>query len=217
MLNWVSRSFIAIVLMFISMLMCSLAYYALSSGHLAWSAPNPDSAELPSKTKAEKSSTSANTKAVSKKSPTKAETDARIQALEAQVKALQSTQAPQTVGDTRPGTSAPSAASNDTATSQPSKYDAVPADQINPLLRRMKIVQELVQKYGRAYDYRVHTVAELEGILAQLKQKRGEATERSQTQKAVKVPTRKTGVVNPGTDVEIGASSDDAFDAELDQ
>jgi hypothetical protein len=216
MLNWVSRSFIAIVLMIFSMLMCSLAYYALSSGHVAWSATTPSSTELPTETKVEKSENGANSKTSAKKNLTKSETDARIQALEAQVKALQSTQAPQTVGDTRPGT-ASSAEANDSSQQQNSKFDAVPADQINPLLRRMKIVQELVQKYGRAYDYRVHTVAELEGILAQLKQKRGEATERTQSQKAVKVPTRKSGVVNPGTDIEIGASSDDAFDAELDK
>jgi hypothetical protein len=49
-------------------------------------------------------------------------------------------------------------------------YDAVPIEQTDAFLKRLQLVSELIQKFGRAYDYRVHTVKELETILSDLKQ-----------------------------------------------
>jgi hypothetical protein len=43
-------------------------------------------------------------------------------------------------------------------------FDVVPADQSNAILERLKIVEELIRKYGRAYDYRTHTLKELQLI-----------------------------------------------------
>lgn len=48
-------------------------------------------------------------------------------------------------------------------------YDRVPQDQIDPVLTRLQLVEEIVRRFGRAYDYRTHTVRELEAILQQLK------------------------------------------------
>ncbi|MDR3606682.1 MAG: hypothetical protein P4M08_04785 [Oligoflexia bacterium] len=47
-------------------------------------------------------------------------------------------------------------------------YDAVPIDQVDSILKRLKLVEEILQKYGRAYDYRTHTTHEFETILTQL-------------------------------------------------
>src|SRR5262249_42158984 len=47
-------------------------------------------------------------------------------------------------------------------------YDPVPVGQAEPLSRRLRLVDEMIRKYGRAYDYRIHTVKELEAILADL-------------------------------------------------
>lgn len=40
-------------------------------------------------------------------------------------------------------------------------FDTVPASQSDAILQRLKIVENLVRKYGRAYDYRAHTLKEL--------------------------------------------------------
>ena len=47
-------------------------------------------------------------------------------------------------------------------------FDAVPEDQVTALSKRLKLTEELIRKYHRAYDYRTHTVRELEVILAKL-------------------------------------------------
>jgi hypothetical protein len=47
-------------------------------------------------------------------------------------------------------------------------YDPVPSDQKDSMSRRLKLVDMLIHRYGRAYDYRMHTVRELEAVLAQL-------------------------------------------------
>jgi uncharacterized protein YkwD len=48
------------------------------------------------------------------------------------------------------------------------KFDHVPSDQVDSIARRLKLVEVLLRKYGRAYDYRIHTLSELETILANL-------------------------------------------------
>lgn len=50
-------------------------------------------------------------------------------------------------------------------------YDLVPTNQTDPLIQRLKLVEQLILKYNRAYDYRVHTIKDLESILAKLDQK----------------------------------------------
>lgn len=47
-------------------------------------------------------------------------------------------------------------------------YDPVPSDQINALSRRLQLTDALIRRHGRAYDYRTHTVRDLELILAKL-------------------------------------------------
>ncbi len=47
-------------------------------------------------------------------------------------------------------------------------FDPVPENQRGAILKRMQLAEKLVHSYGRAYDYRVTTVKELEQILASL-------------------------------------------------
>ena len=47
-------------------------------------------------------------------------------------------------------------------------YDSVPDDQVNPVLVRIQLVEEIVRKYSRAYDDRAHTVRDLQMLLKQL-------------------------------------------------
>jgi hypothetical protein len=47
-------------------------------------------------------------------------------------------------------------------------FDLVPNNQTEPLIRRLKLSEQLVVKYGRAYDYRAMTVLELQSILDKL-------------------------------------------------
>lgn len=49
-----------------------------------------------------------------------------------------------------------------------SSYDPVPSDQVNPVVRRLRLVEEIVRKHQRAYDYRMLTTRDLESILASL-------------------------------------------------
>lgn len=58
-----------------------------------------------------------------------------------------------------------------------SGYDTVPNSQAEPLVRRLRLVQELITKYGRAYDYRSLTVTALQEILAQLDSESAQAAE----------------------------------------
>lgn len=47
-------------------------------------------------------------------------------------------------------------------------YDKVPTSQSKPFVDRLHLVETLVSKYGRAYDYRSMTVPELEAVLEKL-------------------------------------------------
>lgn len=48
------------------------------------------------------------------------------------------------------------------------RYDAVPSSQTEPLIRRLHLVEQLISKHGRAYDYRTATVTQLQEILGNL-------------------------------------------------
>jgi hypothetical protein len=63
------------------------------------------------------------------------------------------------------------------STSSPTRFDAVPSAQAEPLLRRLRLTEELISKYGRAYDYRALTVTELQTILAQLEAQAAQAAQ----------------------------------------
>jgi hypothetical protein len=47
-------------------------------------------------------------------------------------------------------------------------YDPVPSDQIASFMKRLQLVAVLLQRHGRAYDYRIHTVRQLETVLASM-------------------------------------------------
>ena len=67
-----------------------------------------------------------------------------------------------------PATPPPSAPPPVAARGIMSNYDAVPAEQIEPLAKRLKLVEAIMRLHGRAYDYRVITIHDLELILASL-------------------------------------------------
>ncbi len=48
------------------------------------------------------------------------------------------------------------------------EFDLVPKDQLEPLARRLSLVEEIMRRHARAYDYRTYTIKELQDILAQL-------------------------------------------------
>jgi hypothetical protein len=54
------------------------------------------------------------------------------------------------------------------ATEERGAYDPVPSDQVDALTKRLQLTETLIRRHSRAYDYRVHTVRELEAILVQL-------------------------------------------------
>lgn len=70
--------------------------------------------------------------------------------------------APEVYAATEEGSAAPRETPNTTA------FDVVPSDQTDALIKRLKLVETLIKRYGRAYDYRVLTTKDLEGLLAKL-------------------------------------------------
>lgn len=64
-------------------------------------------------------------------------------------------------------------------------YDLVPSDQVDPLGKRLQLVEILIRKYSRAYDYRAHTVQELVTILAKLDAASAPKTTMQQTTQAM--------------------------------
>jgi hypothetical protein len=48
------------------------------------------------------------------------------------------------------------------------KFDPVPSDQVDALSRRLTLVNELIRRHHRAYDYRAYTVQDLQTLVAQL-------------------------------------------------
>ncbi len=43
-------------------------------------------------------------------------------------------------------------------------FDSVPEKSRDSLATRLTLIQELIKKYGRAYDYRIHTTAQLKKV-----------------------------------------------------
>ncbi len=50
-------------------------------------------------------------------------------------------------------------------------FDAVPSDQIPLVIKRLRLIELLISRHARAYDYRALTIRELESRLAQLENK----------------------------------------------
>ncbi len=61
----------------------------------------------------------------------------------------------------------------------PQKYDLVDPTQKDSLLRRLKLVEQLISSHGRAYDYRVYTNQQLEMIITGLESKKISKLEKS--------------------------------------
>jgi hypothetical protein len=47
-------------------------------------------------------------------------------------------------------------------------YDTVPLNQSAAMVQRLKLVEDIIRVYGRAYDYRAYTLAELQEIQTHL-------------------------------------------------
>ena len=56
-------------------------------------------------------------------------------------------------------------------------YEPVPSEKRDYLARRLQVIERLIREHGRAYDYRIHTTAELEKILHKLEQPVSEVQE----------------------------------------
>jgi hypothetical protein len=82
---------------------------------------------------------------------------------------------------------------------QEAKFDAVPANQVEPIEERLKIVEEMIQKYGRAYDYRVHTLKELQEIQKSLGSEAAAPRRESPMDAAIdaRLELRQTAAVGP--------------------
>lgn len=61
-----------------------------------------------------------------------------------------------------------SAPAQETAAKKEPAYFLVGPEQATAIARRLNLVERLLREYGRVYDYRAHTVRELEGILSEL-------------------------------------------------
>ncbi|MBC7690809.1 MAG: hypothetical protein H7222_03505 [Methylotenera sp.] len=59
------------------------------------------------------------------------------------------------------------------ARSSDAAFDQVPPQQTESILRRLKLVEMILKSSGRAYDYRMHTTRELEGVLNHLQSSTG--------------------------------------------
>ena len=87
----------------------------------------------------------------------------RVEALEAELKDLRE----KVTASPSPAPAEETAATE--ATEKTPAYDSVPSDQTDSIIKRLQLTEELVRKYGRAYDYRTHTTQSLQAILSDLK------------------------------------------------
>lgn len=62
----------------------------------------------------------------------------------------------------------PKAKSTSKAKTELRAFESVPHEQVEPIAKRLQVVEALLRRHGRAYDYRMHTLKELENILASL-------------------------------------------------
>lgn len=91
-----------------------------------------------------------NTEVRTEKTPVVVELEKRLQTLESELKSLRSEE------------------KSVSKEANSADYEPVPTDQRTGIASRLKLVDELIRKFGRAYDYRVHTRADLEKIKKEL-------------------------------------------------
>jgi guanyl-specific ribonuclease Sa len=90
------------------------------------------------------------------------------------------------------------------------EFFPVPKDQVQPIGRRLSLVEEIMTRHGRAYDYRAHTVQELQDILAQLETEAARAA-------ATEVEAPRELKVSPGMGGDTSApQAPDAIPADFD-
>lgn len=85
--------------------------------------------------------------------------------------------APPITVSTQPIQTATSAQSKGYSTSL--SFDYVPEDHMESIAARLKIVEQLIVVHGRAYDYRVHTTAQLMAILRTLDEQKNQSNTES--------------------------------------
>lgn len=88
--------------------------------------------------------------------------DQRLEALEKEMQKVKETREKSAAAPAPVPTDAPK------VLAAPVIYDSVPGDQKDAVLKRIRLVETLVAKYGRAYDYRAYTIAQLEKALNRL-------------------------------------------------
>lgn len=80
------------------------------------------------------------------------------------------------------------------------QYDSVPSTQAEPLVRRLRLTEELITKYGRAYDYRAYTVTQLQAILGQLDSEAAKVSE-LQRRMSARAEIKKTFQAAPAEEI----------------
>ncbi len=77
-------------------------------------------------------------------------------------------------------------------------YDKVPASETAPLMQRLKLVEQLIERHHRAYDYRAFTVKQLQEILKALDEPFEKAFQEAKPSEAnVPVPAVPTQISTP--------------------
>ena len=128
--------------------------------------PIPQSVEI--EKKRSQQVTRAKTPRVSRRSrqPKLAEYQKRIEQLESKILELQGALAARTSGNFEFDPSADPDNSCDLEVKW--QYDPVPSDKKTQVAERLRLIERLLVRYNRAYDYRAHTKRELVFILHQL-------------------------------------------------
>ncbi len=69
----------------------------------------------------------------------------------------------------QPAAAAPEpAVQKKTVASSKGAFDPVASDQVESIARRIRLVEAILRKHARAYDYRIHSARELQAILSSL-------------------------------------------------
>jgi hypothetical protein len=94
------------------------------------------------------------------------------------------------VVDSAPGSSRINAATESKSPVQSNQFDIVPTSQAEAMIRRLRVAEALITRYGRAYDYRAMTVPQLQAILDGLN-----AESQKQNQSRVELREREEQVI----------------------
>jgi hypothetical protein len=89
-------------------------------------------------------------------------------------------------------------------------FDPVASDQIDSVAQRLKLVEQILVRHARAYDYRVHSARELRAILSRLDGKH----QPGQAARSAPVPERPAAVADDSDLSKIPAATEDFEDAD---